>query len=464
MRLRWLGTCAVAIVVATACGSSGRGNSPTGGSAGASATASGGGGGEKFGTLASPCGKGSAKGATDQGVTDSTITIAYGDDRGFAQSPGLSHQIGDADAAMIKWCNNQGGINGRKIVGKFYDAKITDANRVTTEACKSAFMQVATGWALDSSAEQTRVACNLVAVEAYSVSPDFAMGPMQYEGLPNPADIYTGSGFAQMAKIHPEVVKKAAQFTTTLATENTSSKKAVEGSKKFGFQWLPCTQTINFTGEPDYKPFMQKLKDCGAKFVYTAVSPGPVLFNMLQAAAQVHFEPIWLSESNTYTSEFAAFNKNKLGDNFYSRLAFVPFEQADKNPATKQYLDIVKGDGGDVSVLGAQATSSFLLWASAAKECGSTLTRQCMLNKLSKVTDWTAGGLHAATSPGGNQPPQCGVLVRLQGTKWTQAFPTKDGFDCSPSYLVKAKVVGITLNKDRVATKYLSSKVLKAQP
>jgi len=96
--------------------------------------------------------RGDAKGATDQGVTpDSTISIGYGDDRGFAQSPGLNHEIGDATAAFIKWCNDQGGINGRKIDGKLYDAKINRRQyNVMTTACKSSFMLlVSTGFALD---------------------------------------------------------------------------------------------------------------------------------------------------------------------------------------------------------------------------------------------------------------------------------------------------------------------------
>ena len=47
-----------------------------------------------FGTLPSPCGKGHATGATDQGVTNSTINIAYGDDRGFSGSPGSTRRWG----------------------------------------------------------------------------------------------------------------------------------------------------------------------------------------------------------------------------------------------------------------------------------------------------------------------------------------------------------------------------------
>ena len=45
-----------------------------------------------FGTLPSPCGQGHATGATDQGVTNSTINIAYGDDRGFSGSPGWTRR------------------------------------------------------------------------------------------------------------------------------------------------------------------------------------------------------------------------------------------------------------------------------------------------------------------------------------------------------------------------------------
>ena len=50
-------------------------------------------------------------------MTNSTINIAYGDDRGFSGSPGLDQEMGDAVKAMIAWCEAQGGINGRKIVG-----------------------------------------------------------------------------------------------------------------------------------------------------------------------------------------------------------------------------------------------------------------------------------------------------------------------------------------------------------
>ena len=167
-RARAFGTLLGVVLVAAAC-SSGRGGTATAttGAAGSNSTAAPTA--QKFGTLASPCGPGTAKGATDQGVTDTSIRIAYGDDRGFPQSPGLNKEIGDAVKAMIKWCNDQGGISGRQIQGDFYDAAITQVNNVMQQACQSDFMLVGEGWALDGAAEQTRLGCNLVAVPAYSV-------------------------------------------------------------------------------------------------------------------------------------------------------------------------------------------------------------------------------------------------------------------------------------------------------
>ena len=171
-----------------------------------------------FGTLASPCGSGDAKGATDQGVTDTSIRIAYGDDRGYSQSPGLDQEMGDAITAMIKWCNDQGGINGRKIVGDNYDAAIMQVNTVMQQACKADFMLVGEGWALDEAAEGTRVGCNLVAVPGYSVGPDFANAPEMFQGVPNPDDYLPASIYYQIAQLFPQDVTSFDVLHTTLAS------------------------------------------------------------------------------------------------------------------------------------------------------------------------------------------------------------------------------------------------------
>jgi hypothetical protein len=421
----------------------------------------------KFGTLPSPCGKGSAKGSTDEGVTNSTINIAYGDDRGFSGLPGLDQEMGDAVKGMIAWCNAQGGINGRKIVGDYYDAEVTNVGSVMTQACKKDFMLVGEGFALDGLGEQTRLGCNLAAVPCFTVSSVVANAYEMYQATPNPADYSPVSSAYEVAKLFGKAkTQKAGQYNSTLSTQQASMAKAVQAYTTTGWKFLDCPVQINYNGEANYTPFVQKLQSCGAQIVYNDSTPGPTLYGALQAQNQINYDPLWVLDSGAYTAAFAKWNTAGLGNKVYVRLSYEPLEAAKVVPAVAQYISIVKKSGGLISQLGEQSTSSFLLWATEAKACGSTLTRQCMINNLSKVTSWTGGGLNAPGNPSKNLPPSCGLLMKLSGTKWVQSYPRKLGtFDCSPKYVVKntGSVVGTTLNAQRYATQYATSSVIKPQ-
>ncbi|WP_262402008.1 hypothetical protein [Actinomadura sp. CNU-125] len=145
-------------------------------------------------------------------------------------------------------------------------------------------------------------------------------------------------------------------------------------------------------------------------------------------------------------------------------MIFQPFENADKVPAVKQYVDLVEKSDGKVALLGMQATSAFLLWATAADECGSDLTRQCVINELSTIHEWTGGGLHAPTDPGANKPAECALMVKLTGDEWKQVFPKETGeFECGEEFVVETdpKTWGAELNDDRISKKFLTDDVIK---
>ena len=68
--------------------------------------------------------------------------------------PGSTRRCRDAVKPMIKWCNDQGGINGRKIVGKYYDAQVLQVTQAMTQACNDkVFMLVGQGFVLDANQE-----------------------------------------------------------------------------------------------------------------------------------------------------------------------------------------------------------------------------------------------------------------------------------------------------------------------
>jgi ABC-type branched-subunit amino acid transport system substrate-binding protein len=449
---RWLLPILVLALVASAC-SSGRGDDAT--SAGSSTTApAGAASATKFGTLESPCGKGDAKGATDEGVTDDAIKIGYGDDAGFSNSPGLNHEMSDAVKAFVGWCNDQGGINGRQIDASYYDAKITDVNNAITEACAKEFMLVGQGFSLDASQETIRRGCGLPSVPGFAVSPQHANGPLKYEPLPVPGDYTVISHGKQLADMFPDKIKKAGVLYANYSATIDSKDKVVPGFSSLGYRF-ECEVQYNILGEPDWKPLVQKLKDCGAEMVYFVGSPNPNFRNVLEASAQLEFQPVWWGDPNLYDSAFAKWNKDGFGDKVYFRSAFTPLEEAKDNPATQSYIDIVTKSGGDLGLLGQQSASAFLLWATAAKSCGTTLTRDCVVGKLKAIKKWDAGGFQAPADPGDNLPTQCGVLLQLSGTGFERVFPKEvDTFDCDPSYAFKVTgdvVTRAKIGADRIA-------------
>jgi hypothetical protein len=416
----------------------------------------------KFGTLASPCGPGTATGATDQGVTNSNITIGYGDDAGYAGDPGVT-EMSDAVKAFMKWCNDQGGINGRQVLGQYKDAAVFNVVSKVQDLCKTAFMLVGEGWALDVGAEQVRVACNLVAVPAYTAGVDVANGPMMFQPAPNPDDYLPAASLFQAAQLWPAQVKAADALHTTLSASEVSIAKVTQAGTGAGFTWLNCGVKVNFTGEPDYTPFAQRFKSCGAQLIFSNQPPGPLTYNFLTALDKLGYHPTILGEADVYSPAMAQWNTAGLGDNVYVRQAFQPLENASVVPAVQQYLTIVKASGGKVGPLGEQAASAFLLWATAAKTCASNLTRQCMVNTLAKTHQWDGGGLQAVTDPGANMPAACGMLVKLTGTSWAQFYPKTPGqMDCNPSYVahITGAAQGTTLNANRISTKFLGAGVI----
>ena len=209
-----------------------------------------------FGTLASPCGPGTATGATDKGVTNTSITIGYGDDAGYAAAPGLDKEMGDAMKAMIAWCNQQGGINGRKIIGNYYDAKLLQIAQVMTQACDDkVFMLVGQGYALDSGQEQIRIGCKLATIAGYSVSTVFANASGMQQPLPNPGDEMTDSAAFQVAKLFPDAVQKAALVYAQYPPTQETRDKEFAAYPKAGWKFLNCDQVYSITGESDWKPF-----------------------------------------------------------------------------------------------------------------------------------------------------------------------------------------------------------------
>ena len=411
-----------------------------------------------FGDLETPCGEGDAKGATDQGVTDTEITIGYGDDRGFTYAPGLSEEVGDAMDAMVKWCNDQGGINGRTIVGNRYDAALTNAVQVMQKACKQDFMLVGQGFAYDEAAEPNRVACGLPSVPAFAVGPNASMGPNKFEPLPFPADYYNAAGLALAVEALPEFKEAPALVSGDTPALQVAAAKVTTALESLGVTVKNCGVSISQTGEASYAPFAEKLKSCGAEAVWNTNGPIPSSFGLLEAIQRSGESPQLLGEAQWYSTAGAQWNGATGGaEGMVVPLMVQPLENGMHVAAVRDYMRVVKETEGKTAMLGEQAASAFLLWATVAKECASDLTRECMVAGLSEVHEWTGGGLHAPSDPGANSPTDCALLVQLIKSGWKQIAPETAGeFACDESYVIPLdpKDSGVVLDDNRISTAF----------
>ena len=408
--------------------------------------------GPTFGDAPWPCSAGTAANTdsgSEVGVTKDAISIATGDDAGFVASPGLDHEITDAMKALVSKCNDLGGINGRKIALNYYDAKIFEVPAAMQAACDAKnFFLVGEGWAFDSNQEEIRLGCKLPAVPTFAVSAAFAHGPDVYQAVPNPADETTAGVYPQIAKLFPDAVKKAATLAGNFSATQETRDKVVLAAAQFGWNFVSTKLEYNAGGETDWTPFVKQLQSAGAQIVDWAGTCLPGLQLFAQTAKTNGLSIQIVTDTNHYTPQCAAANTDGAMDNVYIRTAFVPFEDAAANKATQDYLDLMKEKGGDIAQLGAQATTTFLLWATAAQKCGAELTRACVLQNLKDTHSWTGHGLHAGGDPGANIPPKCGAVLRIQGTKYVRVVPAEAGkFECDDSWIAKTPTAAVTAAK-----------------
>jgi hypothetical protein len=134
-----------------------------------------------------PCGEGDASGATDVGVTDTSITIATIQDIGGDLRPGLREDNLKAMQAFVRYCNRQGGINGRKLELNDYDSALLEALPAFEQACADDnFAIVGEGVIFDDAGVEPIAECGIPTVPAFSTTAARQLSDLTFPPSPNP--------------------------------------------------------------------------------------------------------------------------------------------------------------------------------------------------------------------------------------------------------------------------------------
>jgi ABC-type branched-subunit amino acid transport system substrate-binding protein len=440
-------------MIAAACGRSGSSSSGTN----STTSTTGGSGGTKtasFGNLTDVCQPGHPTSSPTQGVTPAQIKIATFADPGFVGRPGLDQEFFDTADVFSAWCNDRGGINGRKIVVDKKDSALTETKARMTEACADDFAMVGGGSVFDQDGVETRLKCLLPDISGYVVSTQARGADLVVQPLPNSIKSLGVGAMNYMATKFPQDKDHLGVLTGDISTTKIVADQDTEAAKAAGWKVVYSDQ-YPAAGVTDWTPYAQGIKSAGVKGLVWVGEPEN-LAAMMKALKNIGYKLDFVrTDANHYDQKLISIAGDALSDNnVFVQSSFYPFEKANKSNATGEYLQAFKDykpGGKSNTYLGLQAWSAWLLFAKAAKACGNDLTRTCMYDNAKKVTSWTGGGLHATTDPGAGTSSDCYALEQATPSGFKLVADTKpnDGiFNCSPKnvYTLKGNYgKGVTL-------------------
>jgi ABC-type branched-subunit amino acid transport system substrate-binding protein len=392
-----------------------------------------------FGNLKDVCGPGDAKGATDQGVTDTTIRVGTMADPGAPVQPGLDQELFDTATAFVGWCNAAGGILGRKLTLDKWDSKLTEVASRMIQACAVDFALVGNGEAFDSAGVDQRVKCKLPEIAAYVVSKQAGRAENSMEAIPaSDHQSPVGGSLRRLKEIDSSVIGHAGQISSQLQSVKDAGDRDRAAIKALGYTQVYYDEAPILVD--DYRPYAQNLQSKGVQVFLFENAPDN-LARLYQSLSDINYTPKYgIFSANMYDSKLIKNGGAALKGNVLVTTNQVPFELASTHPATQQYIDILKKYANAApKALGINGWSSWLLWAKAAKECGSDLSRTCLMDKAGAVTEWDGGGLHANTHPGNASQPATTCFLFMRATPNGFVYdkkltaPTKDIFNCTPS-------------------------------
>jgi hypothetical protein len=128
-------------------------------------------------------------------------------------------------------------------------------------------------------------------------------------------------------------------------------------------------------------------------------------------------------------------------DKTYVPLQFLPFEEAKSNTTLGNFIKYVGADKVNAfAAYGWVATLAFAdaVEAAVAKHGVNGVTRATLLDGISTLTKFDAGGMLGTVDIANHVLSSCTLLTQFANDKFVRVWPSKKGtFDCSPNNYVK---------------------------
>ena len=426
-----LATLVAANLLIAGCSRSGTTETTTSASAPAPTTAD-------FGDLKSVCQPGTATSSPAQGVTATQIKVGVFTDVGFTKNP----EFVDAAKVFTSWCNDAGGINGRKLVADTRDSQLMAVRQQMLASCGEDFAVVGGGSALDALGVKERLSCLMPAFPAQVSQSGNIGSDLQVASWSGPSyDVYAGYHTWLVKQAYP-----AAASAIGIITGDSPVSKVIAAQYKESLGAAGGTVSYEdlypVQGVSDWTPYAQAIKNKGVKGL-VFLGDFASLAKLEQVLTGIGYKPDWIdANSNAYGPAFIQLAGASLAaqNNLADLSGVYPLEKAAGNPSARELKTLYAkyAPKAQLTLPAERAFAIWLLFAKSAASCGDALTRTCVYNAALKETAWTGGGLQAPVDLSQRDAPlKCFDVEKATPQGWQPADfkPDTGAYRCdAPAY------------------------------
>jgi ABC-type branched-subunit amino acid transport system substrate-binding protein len=372
-------------------------------------------------------------GATDKGVTATSILLGNVSDLSGPQ-PGLFKTAVAGTNAYLAYVNSQGGLFGRQLKISVADSQTScDGDRAGHEQNVDKVFAFAGSFSLFDQCGATVLKSHPDVPDAHlAVTPDANRLPNNFSV--NPVGSTSNNGPFAWARDRfgaASVAKSAFMYVNLPAVTNVAALQK-HSAESVGWQF-PYTRAVGAT-ETDFTADIIQMRNKGIKVFYSLFNADE-LANFKQQADQQSYAPVIIAPLVYDQTFFQKLGGSAAAENIYGyngATLFFGAEDAARVPAValfQKYYAQVSG-GGAADTFAADAWAETALLVQAMRAAGPQLTRAKVLAELRRVTSFDADGFFAKANPAQKQPGNCYVIWKVQGGRYVRTDTPATSFRC----------------------------------
>lgn len=371
-------------------------------------------------------------GATDVGVTATSITIGNVSDLSGPQ-PGLFQPAVNGTNAYFAYINSQGGVYGRQLKISVADSQTScDGDRGGHEQLVSKVFAFAGSFSLFDQCGATILKANPQIPDSHlAVTPDANALPNNFSINPIGDQIANGS-YRWAATKFGSAVKKVGMMYANLPAVNNVAALAKKSAQSAGWNFV-YSRAVGAT-ETDFTSDIIQMRNAGVQVFYTLFNADEMA-NFKAQADQQGFKPVMLVPLVYDQSFFTKLGGSAAAEGIYgfqTNALFFSAADAKLIPAVadfqKYYAQVTGGTAADGFAADGWAQAELLV--DAIKKAGPMVTRAKVMTALKQTSTFDANGFTAPSGPASKRGPICYLVWQIKGGNYVRIDSPANGFRC----------------------------------